>query len=776
MKRMLLVALVIVAGCAAQAQLLTWSPAFPKENESITITVDASKGNQGLLGFSGNVYVHIGAITNLSTGPSDWKYVPFTWATATGAAQATSAGTNKWSFTIANPRTFFNLPAGEQLRHIAILFRNTDGSRVQRNGDGSDMYVPFYTTDLAVRIDAPPSEPRYVRVPEPQNWIVGSPISMTANTNKPASLKLYHNGVQIAAATGVQTLSGSSTVTAIGNQQLIAESNDGTTTKYDTMNIFVSPAASPVAALPAGVRDGINYESGDTSVILVLRAPLKTKATVIGEFNNWTQGVNYIMNKTPDGNFFWLRLRSLTPGTEYAYQYIVDDTLKIADPYTEKVLDPNNDQFISTATYPGLKPYPAGQSGIVSVLQTAKPAYNWSAGSFTRPDKRGLVIYEMLVRDFVSAHDWKTVSDSLNYLKTLGINAIEIMPFNEFEGNVSWGYNSSFYFAPDKYYGTQNALKAFIDSCHKKGIAVIMDIALNHQFGQSPMVQLYWDAANNRPAANSPWFNPIAKHPFNVGYDMNHESLDTRYYTSRVIEHWLTQYRIDGFRFDLSKGFTQVNSGSDVGAWGNYDASRIAIWKRYYDTTQLKSPGAYAILEHFAANNEEIELSNHGMLLWGNLNHNYSQASKGNPVEWDFSGAIHSVRGWTRPYLVSYMESHDEERIVRRNITEGNASGSYNIRDTATALKRMEMSAAFFVTIPGPKMIWQFGELGYDYSINTCENGTVSNDCRLSPKPIRWDYLNDPRRKSVYNTYSKLLALRQHNWYRETFLSGSTLR
>jgi 1,4-alpha-glucan branching enzyme len=207
------------------------------------------------------------------------------------------------------------------------------------------------------------------------------------------------------------------------------------------------------------VRDGINYEPGDTSVTLVLRAPGKNLVSVIGEFNSWTQTSRFIMNKTPDGNFFWLRIHPLTPGIEYAYQYVVDNTIKIADPYTEKILDPFHDQFITSATFPNLKPYPAGQTGNVSVLQTRQPVYNWSAGMFSRPDKRGLVIYELLLRDFVNAHDWKTLRDSLNYLQKLGINAIELMPFNEFEGNESWGYNPSFYFAPDKYYGTKNALK-----------------------------------------------------------------------------------------------------------------------------------------------------------------------------------------------------------------------------------------------------------------------------------------------------------------------------
>src|SRR5690606_33517205 len=282
----------------------------------------------------------------------------------------------------------------------------------------------------------------------------------------------------------------------------------------------------------------------------------------------------------------------------------------------------------------------------------------------------------------------------------LGINAIELMPFNEFEGNNSWGYNPDFYFAPDKYYGTKNALKEFIDSCHSKRIAVIMDIALNRSFGLSPMVQLYFDNSTNRPAANNPWFNPVAKHAFNVGYDMNHESLDTRYFTSRVVEHWLNEYKIDGFRFDLSKGFTQTatcdNNGGNcnVNGWSNYDASRVAIWKRYYDTVQTKSSNAYVILDHFAANTEEKELSEYGMLLWGNQNHNFSQATMGYAQDWNFEGGIFTQRGWANPHLITYMESHDEERIMYKNIQFGNSSGNYNVKDLATALRRTEMSTA----------------------------------------------------------------------------------
>jgi hypothetical protein len=107
-----------------------------------------------------------------------------------------------------------------------------------------------------------------------------------------------------------------------------------------------------------------------------------------------------------------------------------------------------------------------------------------------------------------------------------------------------------------------------------------------------------------------------------------------------------------------------------------------------------------------------------------------------------------------------------------RNINYGNVSGTYNVKDTATALKRNEMAAAFWALVPGPKLMWQFGELGYTYSINTCTDLTVSNNCRLSDKPLRWDYLNSPNRKALYDAYAKFLKLRANPSYTNDFISN----
>ena len=773
----------IIWTTSLKAQLLTWTPDFIRDagTEAIEITADATKGNKGLMGYGNltDVYVHIGVITTSSTSPTDWKYVKFSsFSTPNTQAQCTSLGSDRWKYVISGGlRSFLGITnTSERILRISILFRNGNGTQVLRNSDGSDMYIPVYDNGYFVRIDKPFRQPMYIQATDVLNPKVGDSVDVLLKGSVSGRMQLFLNGTAITPSTpNVTSLAVRVPVTTSGLQTITSSGENGTQTVRDTLTFFVASVA-PEGPVPAGMKNGINLEPGDTSVTLVFYAPGKSSVHVLGDFNNWTQRSDYQMTKAPDGRH-WLRIRGLTPGVEYGYQFLVDGTIKVADYMTEKVLDPWNDPFIPATHYPSLKPYPTGKTtGIVSVLQTAKPAYTWKTTTFNRPDKRNLIIYELLLRDFLSAPNWKTLIDTLSYLKRLGVNVVQLMPVNEFEGNNSWGYNPAFYFAPDKYYGTENEFKRFIDSCHASGMAVVLDIALNHSFGSSPMVQLYWNAAAGKPASDNPWFNTDAKHPFNVGYDFNHESQATRDFTDRVIEHWLTNYRIDGFRWDLSKGFTQVNNPTNVGAWGAYDASRVSIWKRIHDKMQAVAVGSYCILEHFAANTEEIELSNYGMLLWGNMNHNFNEATMGFVSSSNFEGALASVRGWNRQHLISYQESHDEERLMYKNLMFGNSSStSHNVRTLPVALERNGMTTAFWAMMPGPKMLWQFGELGYDFSITFCP-GTNSvpqpypdMQCRTDKKPVRWDYRNDQARYKLYQVYAALFALRRDARFASTF-------
>jgi len=510
---------------------------------------------------------------------------------------------------------------------------------------------------------------------------------------------------------------------------------------------------------PSGSSDGVTFINGGASVIFNLYAPGKNSVAVIGEFNSWKPTA---MKNSVDGTRWWVEIDNLDPTKEYAYQYLIDGSLKVADPYTHKVLDPSNDQYIPSTVYPNLKPYPAGATGIVSTFWYGAPSYTWQVTNFQRPDPKKLVVYELLVRDFVGTHSYKTLTDTLNYIANLGCNAIELMPVNEFEGNDSWGYNSNFMLALDKYYGTPNDYKTFIDACHAKGIAVIQDIVLEDQFGSSPLVQMYWDAANNQPAANSPWFDQTNMHPDAVGYQLNHQSKATQNFTENVMKYWMQEYHIDGYRFDEAKGYTQVNSGNSEAAWAAYDQSRIALWEMYNNYMKGLDPSFYTILEYFAVNQEEAVLATQGMMMWGDLSGNAEQAElsyNDSGGSWDLSGLFYDSWGFNTPTgNVCYFESHDQERLQFKNEQYGNSNGSYNIKNLATGLQRCEMGAAFMFSSPGPKMLWQFGERGYDISINDAGTGG-----RLGDKPPHWEYMSDPNRHHLYQVYSDMIRYKINN-------------
>ena len=743
--------LVLLAVTNVFSQVITVTPPLPNDQNSIEVIFDASLASPGLKGYTGDVYAHTGVVTNLSAG--SWTHVKAEWGTNIPDCKLTALGNDKWKLLIGpSIREYYNVPANEVILKLAFVFRSgvqVGGKWLEgKTADGKDIFYDVYPSSISVQITNPSANFLFLNLNETLNVEASSVFA--------DSTLLYVNGLKVA---GTNTSQVSFTLTAwdYGQFQVIAKAKTATAAAYDTLVYYVRPAVT-VAELPAGMKDGINYLSS-TSVLLSLYAPLKHFAYAVGDFNNWQPSETSYMKQTPDGKRYWVQIDGLVPGKEYVYQYMVDGNIFIGDPYAEKVSDPWNDKYIDNVTYPGMIPYPSDKAqGVATVFQTSQQPYTWSSTSFTPPAITDMVIYELLIRDFTDKHTFQSIIDTLGYLKTMGVNTIELMPVNEFEGNLSWGYNPNFYFAVDKYYGPAKDLKRLVDVCHQKGIAVVIDMVLNHSFGTSPYVKLYWDGS--KPTAESPFYNPDAKHDYNVGYDMNHESLDTKNYASRVLKYWINEFHVDGYRFDLSKGFTQNNTKGDVGKWGQYDASRIAILSAYYDTIVKANPKAVLILEHFADNSEEKALAAKGMMLWGNLNYAYGEAAKGNISSSDLTWASYTSRAWTKPNLVTYMESHDEEREMYRCIKEGRASGNYNIKDTATALQRAGLTATFLLTIPGPKMIWQFGEQGYDYSINY-PSGT--NESRLSNKPPRWDYMSKPDRQKLYNTYKRLTYLKKSN-------------
>jgi glycosidase len=726
---------------------------FPKQTDELVLTFYADRGDRGLMGYTGDIYAHTGVITTNSASPSDWKYVKTKWGENTSETKLTRISANEYQMTISpDVMDWYGIPENEKVFELAFVFRNSDGSRTGRDINGTDIFLELHHDGFVVRITSP----------LPESIIKsGSELNILATASEFADLRLFINDAEVTSVSA-NKISYDHTADMTGKHWIWVMADDGNTVVYDSVWYFAMGDV-PVGELPAGVIPGANYTDPGSALIVLHDPPgLKEYVFLIGDFNEWLPDENYLMNRTAAGDFYWIPVTDLDPGREYAYQFLIDGTLKIADPYTHKVLDPWHDQYISQLTYPDLKPYPEGKTtGIVSVLQAAQPEYEWEVTDFTPPEVGDLVIYEMLIRDFVADSDIKTITDTLDYLVRLGINAIELMPVNQFEGNDSWGYNPSFYFATDKAYGRRNDYKRFIDECHKRGIAVILDMVLNHSYGQSPLVQMYFDSQSGpygQPSADNPWYNQACPHPpFCWGFDFDHASPYTREFVDRVNRFWVEEFKIDGFRFDFTKGFTSYQTGNQG---SDYDAARVAILKRMADKIWETNSDTYVILEHFADNTEETILADYGMILWGNLNYSYNEATMGYIQGSDLSGVSYKTRGWNVPHLIGYMESHDEERLMFKNIQYGNSATGYNTRLIETALRRIELAAVFYFPVPGPKMIWQFGELGYDYSINHCPDGTISEDCRTSRKPVRWDYHENWSRKRLYDIYAMLIDLK----------------
>jgi 1,4-alpha-glucan branching enzyme len=750
MKNLAIAFLTFLIALNVSAQLIQTDPPLPVVTGPVTIIFNAAEGSGGLAGYTGDVYAHTGVITQYSAGGSDWKYVKTDWGENTPETKLTRIGQDLYSLQVVpNIRDYYGVPENEQILQMAFVFRSGEqvgGSWLEgKTATGGDIYVDVFAEGLSITFSQPQQFPVIVL---PYETFITE-----VNANEADSIAIFVDGVFEKKVDGGYL---KDTLSAANNGKYkvkaVAWGLDGFVS--DSFYFHVRPPVT-VEALPDGIRDGVSY-TGSQTAVLSLFAPYKEFIYVIGDFNDWDIDNDYYMKRSPDGLRYWLEIDGLIPAKEYIFQYYIDGEIRIGDPYADKISDPWNDSFISDETYPDLIQYPVGKTtGIASVLQTDQQAYAWEAVNFTPAAVTDLVIYELLVRDFTTQHSYSAVIEKLDYLESIGVNAIELMPVNEFEGNLSWGYNPSFYFAPDKYYGPKNELKRLVDECHKRGMAVLIDLVLNHSYDQSPLVQMYFDG--DKPTSQNPWYN--VNHNFTNpdaqwGNDFNHESPYTQAFVDSVNSYWMSEYKIDGFRFDFTKGFSNtLHDSSDP--WGsNYDADRIALLKRMADEIWERNPDAYVIFEHLSNNTEEKVLADYGILLWGNLNYNYGEAAMAyfDNSKSDFSWIDYRKRTWNDPHVVGYMESHDEERLAYKCATWGNSFEEYSIKDTTTALKRLAMNALFFFTVPGPKMIWQFGEMGYDYSIDY--NG------RTGEKPVRWDYLDNYRRKYLSDFYGALIKLR----------------
>lgn len=584
-----------------EASGISVTPTKPDADGGCTITLTALPTNE-FEGYGGDVYMHIGIIID-----DEWKFVESQWDVNDDKFKMISNGNGSWSLEIANIREFFTL---------------------------AEPTTPIVKLGMVARS--------------------AEVVDLVNEKGEPYQAKLQTRPDQFVSVT-------------------------------DTRNAYVpfEPEEPVMQAMPGGLEHGINY-TGSNEVTLVFYDKDKNGkhydyCYAVGDFSNWERKSEYAMKRDDAAGCWWTTITVDDPSKEYRFQYRMgmgEDEIRVQDPYSE-IYYHGDDHWISSATYPSLPSYPEGARGYVSAFQIERPVYTWQHDDFSIEDEDDLVIYELLIRDFTPSGDLAGAMTKLDYLADLGITAIELMPIQEFEGNDSWGYAPVGYYALDKAYGTREMYKNFIDECHARDIAVIIDVVYNHTTGSHPWARLYWNGSDNI-SSNNPWYNVVAPHGFGVYQDLDHANQMVKEHINRSLVYLLEEYHVDGFRFDLTKGFTN-NSGTD----SRYDQSRVDYLKGYYNTIKSTNPNAVVILEHFV-DDENYELGNSGMKVWRNMNNAYCQSAMGYQSDSDFRGVADITDQWTAfGTLVGFMESHDEERMGYKQSAFGNAgsggSGSGSI-------------------------------------------------------------------------------------------------
>lgn len=768
------------------------NPSYPNTTQSITITFNAT--GTALAGAS-KVYLHGGASTNY-LNPTSFNHVTGNWGQDDGVGEMMPIPnqTDQWQITLnGGCRAYFNINNTEDIFGLNFLFRNASGTiKVDNNEmnyhNAIDPGHYFLLSAPSQTMQAVQSgttfEVKSESTVAPTMWILKD-----STTSPPIVLHTQAGG---------SSYNYSLLMPDTQDHTYRLEAQYATGKKHKTFHLigFLPPAMS---SRPSGMKLGVNYHPNDaTKVTLILHAPTYTRykkgtgvvsgtgttppknvVYVIGDFNNWTPSEAYKLNRDTDGwngstdsdndgdrgDYWWITLTGLMPGQAYVFQYLIDGNLQVGDPYTEQVSD-FDDIAIPSSVYPNLISYPPQAVDRASVFRTNASGFSWTAPPFMPPAKKDLNIYELLIRDFTDEGTYLATIDRLDYIKGLGINAIHIMPVSEFEGNSSWGYNPNFYFASDKAYGPAYQLKKLIDECHKREILVFNDLVLNHAFYSNVMAKMYWDPTFNRPASHNPWFNATHKMVRNPaghwGVDWNHESEHTQNMVDSILGYWLSEFKFDGFRFDFTKGFGQTNPddfppGDD---WASsYNQDRIDLLKRMVDRMWLYYPGSIAIFEHLADVQEDRVLANHGILMWSGVGHHNAIKNfilgynSDNPNIYDSGVYNTSSRNFAQPHWMSYGESHDEERLGYELMQYFNGP-----KTTANMIDRLKIAYGFNLLLPGPRMLWQFGELGYEVSINY--NG------RTGEKPTYWSYYDDAKRRELYTFISRILKIRsKYNIY-----------
>ena len=412
-------------------------------------------------------------------------------------------------------------------------------------------------------------------------------------------------------------------------------------------------------------------------------------AMKLGADGVWRATVNL-----PDGRYTYnFRLASRS-------SFMTGRTVNVADPKARLVDDWKGDASVIVI------------GGGVDI--TTDPDYIWLHDDKALPSNDQLVIYELHVGEFGANDDgqgtFHSVIDRLDYVRNLGVNAVELMPVMAFPGSTSWGYNVRYPFSLESAYGTPEDFKRLVDACHARGIRVILDVVLNHSESEAPLTRIdfeYWYRPDRKGV---PSFGP----PFDYErYDASVDVMPAVAFALETVEFWVREYHVDGYRLDATAPID------------NFDIVREV---REHARAVSGGKPMYVVAEELP---EKPSIAGPDGPADGAWHQRFQRAVLG----WMTGGAGVTVgevatvlqpanNGYVAPELVvNYIESHDEQPLLRQ-LSWKQITGD-------AAFRRHKLASTLLFTAVGIPMLYQGQEFG------------SSRERNMEIRPLQWELLDD---------------------------------
>ncbi len=434
------------------------------------------------------------------------------------------------------------------------------------------------------------------------------------------------------------------------------------------------------------------HDTLGTGVTFRVWAPNATTVYLPGQFNNWSTSTTHLIQETNNGvgDGIWsLDLPGITNGTQYKYYF--NGNLWKQDPRARLV------------TW-------SGGSGNSIVYDPN--AFNWAGDSLTPPALNDLFVYELHIGTFytnASPNKFVSATNKLDYLKSLGVNAVEVMPIAEFPTDASWGYNPAQPFAVENIgYGGTDGFKTFVQACHARGLAVLLDVVHNH-YGPSDLDMWNFDgwAGVNSLGGGGVYFYESNTNLQITPYGDTRPNFSSQQVCNFVQDNftmWLSECHVDGFRWDTPNLMMHDNNNNYIPAAGNLIAAINAMIHTNYTGKISISEDVYNYIGFDSAWDTSFPYSVTPVLT------TTSDSSRDMNV---IANAVqYNVRygGPAGPGRVAFLESHDVVGDLNGGIRLVTAidpvtPNSYRARKLST------LGAAVTLTAPGVPMIFQGQEM-----------------------------------------------------------------